>query len=197
MKLVWPWRHLQNVFTTTLTLPVTFQKTHWKIHFSHELSDTRFFPQLTSREKFITTVIAKFAASHNDTTVEINISLSIPTWPAPFENAYWNFTRQQIPKHTNFSLTSYNKRETNIMTWIINIITTFLLRHTVIQTNIPSAILTKNVNISTRNRPTEKLTFQEVLKRMLFSTSKHGKRNNVQTNRQKYKQDKDKTNDIF
>ena len=78
------------------------------------------------------------------------------------------------------------------MTWIINIITTFLLRHMVIQTNIPSAILTKNINISTRHRPTEKLTIQEVLKRTLFSTSKHGKWNNVQTNRQKYKQDKTK-----
>ena len=134
---------------------------HLKRHIEKFTSHMNFqthdlFPQLTSREKCITTVIAKFAASHNDTTVEINISLSIPTWPAPFENAYWNFTRQQIPKHTNFSLTSYNKRETNIMTWIINIITTFLLRHTVIQTNIPSAILTKNGNISPRNRPTEK-----------------------------------------
>ena len=55
---------------------------HFKRHTDKFTSHTNFqihdfFPQLTSRGKSITTVIAKFAASHNDTTVEINISLSM------------------------------------------------------------------------------------------------------------------------
>ena len=100
-----------------LLYPLHFKRHNEKFtsHTNFETHD--FFPQPTSRETLITTVIDKFAASHNDTTVEINISLSIPTWPAPFTNTYWHFTRQQFPKLTNLFSPLNNKRE-NIMTKI-------------------------------------------------------------------------------